>query len=957
MSGYPGGSAGRMKVMPLGRDFENVGTSSGGDGVGRSKLPDARPFRHDNEKATPGYYRVRLADDGTVVETTVSERVGMFRIIFPDGDTPRIFIGGVGPNIALQFNRPYVKEQVLDDGMVLRFSPDTSAVILHVSVSSMGEASAQKNIARETYGLTFEQVRERTEALWRKQLEVIEVDDPNEEHKKIFYTALYHSLLLPWIVSDIDGQYRGQDGTAHVTRGQYEYGGFSAWDTFRSLHPLLCLLFPDRQQDMVLSMLDIYRQTGHLPSDPMTGNHAVSVIADSWAKGIHGFDSAEAYAAMRKGVIDSPYRQDDMAVYRRLGYIPSTFPESVTRTVEYAYDDWVISKFEGKEWQQSNGSNYRHLFDPSTLFMLPRQGDVFNKKPGTIGYKEGDKWVYSYFVPQAPYDLVNLMGGNEEFTSRLDGALQRKDILFDNETVLHIPYLFNFSNAPDKTADWIYATREGRYSSMPGGLPGNDDLGAMSSWYVFSALGLYPLCPGNPSYEIGTPLFRKLSLHLASGDVILYAPGLSAQNRYVRNLSLDGAPVESIKHDDIIKSKEIVFEMDSVAGTRHPRLRTASEFVFHNIAVSKKKLASNELFQIRWKIDGHFATGTKIVRLRVNGRRYAAKNCLVPVGGTVIDSMDCRLYALGRTRLEIEGTGWHMDVEVVREGSSWSEVKDVFTKALVREGKEATITFMVRNIGGVARTIITPMKVDGKTVGVDSSWLAPGMSKKVQITLPAFPVGWRMLQVGDKKEKFKVYRQPAESILLDLSANGKDRSGFGHDGIVVGKGAMFGKDRYIEVPNTPALDSMGETLTMMTWVYPTEKGEGLVDIFTKGDNHVLQVGGNRTLTFFAGGWGRGDCTVDLPSDWWWHWHHIAGVCEGTILKLYIDGVLKGASTVDGRVNLSVTNKWVLGRNEEFPGQRAFNGYIEQARVFTEPLTDIEIRHLYQSSGAPPFPPR
>jgi len=153
------------------------------------------------------------------------------------------------------------------------------------------------------------------------------------------------------------------------------------------------------------------------------------------------------------------------------------------------------------------------------------------------------------------------------------------------------------------------------------------------------------------------------------------------------------------------------------------------------------------------------------------------------------------------------------------------------------------------------------------------------------------------------------------------------------------------------------LDSMGETLTMMTWVYPTEKGDGLVDIFTKGDNHVLQIGGNRTLTFFAGGWGRGDCTVDLPSDWWGHWHHIAGVCEGTVLKLYIDGELKGTSTVNGRVNLSVTNKWILGRNEEFPGQRVFNGYIDQAQVFTEPLTEEEIRSLYQSSGAPPFPPR
>ncbi|HVU59068.1 MAG TPA: GH92 family glycosyl hydrolase [Puia sp.] len=950
MSGYPSGSAGRMKIMPL------VG-ADGGAGMSRTEYGPGggtnagRPFRHADEKAMPGYYRVRLSDDGTIVETTASERAGVFRISFPVGVPRRIFIGGMRANTALQFNRSYVKEQVSKEGMILRFSEDTGAIVIRVSVSSVGGASAQKNIAHETDGLTFDEVRTRTQAAWRRQLSVIEVDDPDEAHKKIFYTALYHSMLLPWIISDVDGQYRGQDGAVHTTRGQYEYGGFSAWDTFRSLHPLLCLLFPDRQKDMVLSMMDVYRQTGYLPSDPMTGNHAAVVIADSWAKGIRGFDSAEAYAAMRKGVMDTPYRQKDMEVYRRLGYIPSTYPESVTRTVEYAYDDWVISEFDKRETRI--GYNYEKLFDPASLFILPEGGER-----GNSGYKEGDKWVYSYFVPQDPFGLINQMGGDGEFTTRLDGALQRQDILFDNETVLHIPYLFGFAGRPDKTADWVYAIREGRYSATPGGLPGNDDLGAMSSWYVFSALGFYPDCPGMPDYEIGTPLFRKVILHLDSGDVIIRSPGLTARNRYVRRISFDGAIVGTeINHDDLKKAKEIVFEMDSVSGYMGRLWKTAPDFVFRDISVSPKKVASNELFRVRWTIEGHFSTGTKIVRLKVNGKRYAAKNTLVRVGTTVTDSMDCRLYALGKARLEIEGEDYPIDVKVVKEGDVRSEVSDVFTMPLIREGGEAKLSFAVRNIGGIARTIVTPVKVDDKIVRVDSSWLTPGASKKVFMTLPAFPMGWRELRVGDREEKFNVYGQSEKSLLLDLSADGKDRSGFGHDGKSMGKGPLFGKDYYIEVPGAPALDSMGETMTMMLWVYPTEKGENLVDIFAKGDNHVLQVGGNRSLTFFAGGWGRGDCTVDLPSDWWGHWHHIAGVCEGAVLKVYIDGELKGTSTVDGRANLSVTNRWTVGRNEEFPGQRVFNGYIDRARVFTEPLTGEEIRRLYQSSGAPPFPPR
>ncbi|HEY8968960.1 MAG TPA: glycoside hydrolase domain-containing protein, partial [Puia sp.] len=223
MSGYPGGSAGRMRIMPVVSAYNEAG--SDGDGSGRDmarsvRAVTGRPFRHEDERATPGYYRVRLADDGTVVETTASERVGVFRMSFPGGVTPRIFIGGAGANTALQFNRPYVKERVSDDGMVLRFPADTGAIVIRVSVSAVGEASAAKNITRETDGLTFGQVCERTQASWRKQLGVIDVEDPDETHKKIFYTALYHSMLLPWIISDVDGQYRGQDGAVHVTKGR-----------------------------------------------------------------------------------------------------------------------------------------------------------------------------------------------------------------------------------------------------------------------------------------------------------------------------------------------------------------------------------------------------------------------------------------------------------------------------------------------------------------------------------------------------------------------------------------------------------------------------------------------------------------------------------------------------------------------------------------------------------------
>jgi len=931
MSGYPNGSAGRMKVMPV------------LTGMGERKL-----FRHADEAADPGYYKVRFVDN-TIVEATASERVGIFRMSFPSGAAAKVFIGGIGKiirrsplllygsdGVVVQFDRASSAEQEVEDGVLLSFAAGTSAVLIRVSASSVSEAGALDNINKETGGLGFDAVREKTRINWRKQLSVIEVDDEKEDRKKIFYTALYHAALLPWIISDADGRYKGRDGLIHQASGQREYGGFSAWDTFRSLHPLLCLLFPQQQRDMVLSLLDIYRQTGHLPLDPMTGNHAVAVIADSWGRGIRGYDSIEAYAAMRKGVIDTPYLQDDREIYRQLGYIPPTYPESVTRTVEYAYDDWVIAWFGGKKDQ---GYNYRRLFDPNKLFILPGNGER-----GNSGYKEGDKWVYSYFAPQHPEDLVNLMGGKEEFTERLDAALAHQDILFDNETVFHIPYLFNYSGRPDKTQEWVSCIRDRRFASTPGGLPGNDDLGSMSSWYVFSALGFYPVCPGRPLYDVGTPLFRKVTVHLAGGrELVLRAPGVSPRNKYVRGIRLNERTHESLMlaHELVAKGGEIVFEMDSLAV---PPVVEKSAFSFSDIAVTATKLMSDEPFHVRWSVTNRGKLATRIVRLRVNGRRYISKNCLVSSGATVIDSMECRLYALGKASLEIEGSGWQQELEVVKEGPVKEEITGLFVRPLVSAGKAADARFYVRNTGGTVRAAIVPVAVNGKVVRTDSVTLQPGEQRGMSLELPVLPSGWQEVRVGGEGGRMKVYDRPEESLLLDLSASGKDSSGFGHDGSQVGKGCpLFGKDCFIELSNAGTLDEMGSTMTMMAWVCPTERGEGLVDIFAKGDNHVLQVSGNRELTFFAGGWGRGDCTVKLPEDWIGHWHHIAGVCEGTVLHIYIDGVLKGTAKVEGPVNLTVANRWTLGRNEEFPGQRVFNGYIDKAKVFTEPLTGEAIR--------------
>jgi predicted alpha-1,2-mannosidase len=308
----------------------------------------------------------------------------------------------------------------------------------------------------------FYAICKQTALAWQKKLSAIDVTDDNRQNKIVFYTALYHSLLLPWVIDDADGRYKGADGAIHTRNGANQYGAFSPWDTFRTLHPLLTLIYPDQQNDIILSMLDFYRQSGYLPVESMTGNHSVPIIVDSYFKGITGFDKALAFKAMKKSLVDGPFIQKDMQVYQSNGYIPFTNAESVTRTVEYAYDDWALAQFAKNitgddstyHLLDERSYSYRQLFNKDDRLFLPRNKDVFKLQPGMSGYKEGDKWVYGYFVPHNSKDLINLTGGDKSFTERLDSVLQNEVMLFDNETVFHVPYLFNQAGAPQLTQKW-----------------------------------------------------------------------------------------------------------------------------------------------------------------------------------------------------------------------------------------------------------------------------------------------------------------------------------------------------------------------------------------------------------------------------------------------------------------------------------------------------------------------
>jgi len=934
MSGYPNGSVGRMKVMPFekGRNIQSGNYS--------------RLFSHKDEKAEAGYYSVQFGDDGTVVEVTASERSGMFRFTFPPKIKPRIFLGDLGKieavgnrmikrtrlNSIISFKADFIGKEEVKDGCILTFpavDQGKNELILKIGVSQVDFKSTQTNLLAEAETWDFDQLMATNQQKWTDALSVIEIEDTSTVNKTIFYTALYHSLLIPWIISDVDGRYKGADGKIQKTKGKNQYGAFSPWDTFRSLHPLLCLVAPDRQNDMILSMLGHYEQTGKLPKGPMTGNHIIPIIVDSYMKEIRGFDSTLAYKAM-KASLDSP--SDDFSAYKDFGYVPSSFPESVTQTVEFAYNDWALAQFAGKlmndqpEYEKliKRSFNYRNLFYPAALSLLPRDGDKFNLKPGNIGYKEGDQWSYSMFIPHNSRDLINLMGGDNEFTTHLDSALAKEYIVFDNEPVLHVPYLFNYAHRPDQSQKWVRKLMNTHYSATPDGLPGNDDLGSMSSWYVFSSMGFFPTCPGRPLYDFGSPIFKKVTLHLQNGKkLVINSVNNSNENYFIKNMSLNGLAYKKswISHSTLLEGGELTFTMDKIPATvdstdfgfvAPSETTKASDFLISDVHSSRSQVAPDQPFFVRFNVNNKGSQGTKIIRLYIDGKEAIRKNLLIAENSTVLDSIGCRLYPVGKRSVRIDNLN-ELEIEVVppvNKRISDIEITELKSRDVYKKDKPLDFSYLLQNKGGFRETAIISVLTDDSVYQKEVVNLAPGETRQINSQVVFKSAGIHKLSVGSKMHQIKIYSDNTDSKVIDY--------------------------------NNENQDNLEDKITVMAWVKPTGQTKGLTDIISKGDFIVLQAE-NKSLSFFAGGWGRGTCTVDLPENWVNNWHHLAGVSDGHLLKIFIDGVESGKLFINNPVSLSTPAKWMTGQNEEFPGQRIFNGIIDHFKIFAEPLNGSEIK--------------
>lgn len=476
-------------------------------------------------------------------------------------------------------------------------------ILLKMALSSVSTEGAVRNLA-EIPDWDFDGARSQAAQAWERELGRIRIKG-SETQKRVFYTALYHTFLSPITYMDVDGQYRGLDQNIHQASGFANYTIFSLWDTYRALHPLFTLIQPARTADMIQSMLAHYDQSVHhlLPvwshyaneNWCMIGYHAVPVIADAYLKGIRGFDAERALEACVSSATYGPY--DGLSAYMELGYVPAGFnTSSASKTLEYAYDDFTLAAFaralgktEAAAQFTRRARSFERVFDPQTGFARARHADGSWATPfdpldtHDPSFIEGNAWNYSLYVPHDVARLIELMGGPRRFTERLDALFtmelpekyyaQTEDIekvgiignyVHGNEPSHHVPYLYCYAGSPWKTQEKIHLIIRAMYRDTPDGLCGNDDCGQMSAWYIFSALGFYPVCPGTNEYVIGSPGVPEAAISLEGGkQLTMKALGLSEQNIYIQSVELHGRPWNKayLRHEDLVQGGEMVFRM------------------------------------------------------------------------------------------------------------------------------------------------------------------------------------------------------------------------------------------------------------------------------------------------------------------------------------------------------------------------------------------------------------
>ena len=500
--------------------------------------------------------------------------------------------------------------------------PADGRVLAKVGISSVDEEGARLNVEAEIPNWDFEGVMKQANTVWNEALGKIDIETSDNDSRTVFYTSLYHAFIQPSLASDVDGRYRTMGHEIKQDASYTNYTVFSLWDTFRAAHPLYTIVTPEQNQAFIRSLLRKYDEGGILPkwelasneTGTMIGYHAVSVIADAMMKKQCDFDVKKALEAcirssvydttgvtpmMDRQILNGKLMPVSIKYKNELGYIPcDKVGGSVSQGLEFAYNDWLIAQMM-KEHNRKDlydkymelSRNYRNYFDPETKLMRGRLSDgswITPFDPASVqrpsNYVEGNAWQWAWFVPQDVEGLMELVGGQKYFEAHLDTLFTTSSELtgdpnaaadvtgmigqyaHGNEPSHHIPYLYNYAGAPRKTQALVDHILRTLYHNDPNGLSGNEDVGQMSAWYALSAMGFYSFCPGRPVYEIGRPIFDKVTIHLSNGkDFVIQAKNNSVENKYIRSMKLNGEDLAEprFSHFDLMKGGELIFEMEN----------------------------------------------------------------------------------------------------------------------------------------------------------------------------------------------------------------------------------------------------------------------------------------------------------------------------------------------------------------------------------------------------------
>ena len=506
--------------------------------------------------------------------------------------------------------------------MSFRNLPADGRVLAKVGISSVDEEGARLNVEAEIPNWNFEGVMKEANTAWNEALGKIDIETSDNDSRTVFYTSLYHAFIQPSLASDVDGRYRTMGHEIKQDVSYTNYTVFSLWDTFRAAHPLYTIVTPEQNQAFIRSLLRKYDEGGILPkwelasneTGTMIGYHAVSVIADAMMKKQCDFDVKKALEAcirssvydttgvtpmMDRQILNGKLMPVSIKYKNELGYIPcDKVGGSVSQGLEFAYNDWLIAQMM-KEHNRKDlydkymelSRNYRNYFDPETKLMRGRLSDgswITPFDPASVqrpsNYVEGNAWQWAWFVPQDVEGLMELVGGQKSFEAHLDTLFTTSSELtgdpnaaadvtgmigqyaHGNEPSHHIPYLYNYAGAPRKTQALVDHILRTLYHNDPNGLSGNEDVGQMSAWYALSAMGFYSFCPGRPVYEIGRPIFDKVTIHLSNGkDFVIQAKNNSVENKYIRSMKLNGEDLAEprFSHFDLMKGGELIFEMEN----------------------------------------------------------------------------------------------------------------------------------------------------------------------------------------------------------------------------------------------------------------------------------------------------------------------------------------------------------------------------------------------------------